>query len=94
MEKYELLSVVRANIDLDEADKVVARIGEIVSNLGGTILDTDKMGKRKLAYLVKGFKEGYMVSQKMNLPQDKVKELKRQLKLNEDIIRTMFEKTK
>lgn len=94
MKKYELLTVVKPSIDLDEADKVIAKVGEIVTSLKGTILDTEKMGRKKLAYDVKGFRDGYMVNQKLNLPEDQVKELKRQLKLNENIIRTMFSQAK
>ncbi len=94
MKKYELLTIVKPSIDLDEADKVIAKVGEIVTSLKGTILDTEKMGRKKLAYDVKGFRDGYMVNQKLNLPEDQVKELKRQLKLNENIIRTMFSQAK
>jgi small subunit ribosomal protein S6 len=94
MKKYELLTIVKPSIDLDEADKVIAKVGDIVTSLKGTILDTEKMGRKKLAYDVKGFRDGYMVNQKLNLPEDQVKELKRQLKLNENIIRTMFSQAK
>jgi len=94
MKKYELLATVRPNIDLDEADQVISKIEEAVSNFGGNVISTDKMGRKKLAYDVQGFREGYMFSQKMNLPEDKVKDLKRQLRLNDNIIRTMFEAIK
>ena len=50
--------------------------------------------ERKLAYDVKGFREGYMINQKLNLSGDKVAEFKRQIKLNENIIRTMFSEVK
>lgn len=90
MKKYELLATIKPNLDNDEADKVIAKIEEIVSNLGGNIADTDKMGRKKLAYDVKGFRDGIMASIKINLEPDKVVEFKRQLKLNENVIRTMF----
>ena len=94
MKKYELYATVRPNIDLDEADQVIAKIEEAVSNFGGNIISTDKMGRKKLAYDVQGFREGYAFIQKMNLPEDKVKDFKRQLRLNDNIIRTMFEAIK
>lgn len=90
MKKYELLATIKPNLDNDEADKVIAKIEESVSSLGGSVIDTDKMGRKKLAYDVKGFRDGFMAVLKINLDADKVVEFKRQLKLNENVIRTMF----
>ncbi len=90
MKKYELLATIKPNLDNDEADKVIAKIEESVSSLGGNVVDTDKMGRKKLAYDVKGFRDGFIAVLKINLEPDKVAEFKRQLKLNENIIRTMF----
>lgn len=90
MKKYELLATIKPNLDNDEADKVIAKIEESVSSLGGSILDTDKMGRKKLAYDVKGFRDGFMVVLKISLNEDKIVEFKRQLKLNESVIRSMF----
>lgn len=90
MKKYELLATIKPNLDNDEADKVIAKIEESVSSLGGNVVDTDKMGRKKLAYDVKGFIDGFIAVFKINLEPDKVAEFKRQLKLNENVIRTMF----
>ena len=90
MKKYELLATIKPNLDNDEADKVIAKIEESVSSLGGSVIDTDKMGRKKLAYDVKGFRDGFIAVLKINLEADKVAEFKRQLKLNENVIRTMF----
>ncbi len=90
MKKYELLATIKPNLDNDEADKVIAKIEETVSSLGGSVADTDKMGRKKLAYDVKGYRDGFIAVLKINLEPDKVVEFKRQLKLNENIIRTMF----
>ena len=94
MGKYELLSAIKPNLDNDEADKVVSKIEDAVKTLGGDVVDTEKMGRKKSAYDVKGYRDSYFVVQKMNLPEDKVVELKRQLRLNENILRTIFTKVK
>ena len=90
MKKYELLATIKPNLDNDEADKVIARIEDSINSLGGNVIDTDKMGRKKLAYDVKGFRDGFIAVFKINLDADKVAEFKRQLKLNENVIRTMF----
>ena len=90
MKKYDLLTIIKPNLDNEEADKVVARIEEIVTTLGGAILECDKMGRKKLAFEVAGFTDGFVVNQVVTMPADKIVELKRQLKLNDSVIRVMF----
>lgn len=90
MKKYDLFTIIKPNLDNDEADKVVARVEEIVKTLGGEVAETDKMGRKKLAFEVAGFSDGFMVNQVVSVPADKIAELKRQLKLNDSIIRVMF----
>ena len=90
MKKYDLFTIIKPNLDNEEADKVVARVEEIVATLGGSVLECDKMGRKKLAFEVAGFTDGFMVNQVVNMPADKIVDLKRQLKLNDSVIRVMF----
>lgn len=90
MKTYELLSIIKPNIDADEADKIIAKIEEAVVGFTGNVLETDKMGRKKLSYEIQNFRDGYFVTQKLQMPADKVVDFKRQLKLNENILRTMF----
>ena len=94
MKKYELLATIKPNLDNDDADKIAAKIEENVSSLGGSVLETEKLGRKKLAYDVQGFRDGFMIVQKMNIPADKIVEFKLNLKLNENVIRTMFTELK
>lgn len=90
MRKYELLTVIKPNLDADEADKIIAKIEELLQGLGGSVFDLEKASRKKLAYDIDNFRDGFVVVQKLQLAPDKVKEFKRLLKLNENIIRTMF----
>ena len=90
MKKYDLFTIIKPNLDNDDADKVVNRVEEIIKNLGGEVIEADKMGRKKLAYEVAGFTDGFMVNQVISVPANKVNELKRQLRLNDSIIRVMF----
>lgn len=92
MKKYELFTIIKPNLDNDEADKVVSKIEDTIKTLGGEVNDCDKMGRKKLAYEIAGFTDGFMVNQLISLEEDKVVELKRQIKLNESVIRMMFTK--
>ncbi len=90
MKKYDLFTIIKPNLDSDEADKVVARVEEIIKNLGGNVENCEKMGRKKLAYEIAGFVDGFIVNQVVSVPADKIVELKRQLKLNDSVIRVMF----
>ena len=90
MKKYDLFTIIKPNLDNDEADKVVVKVEEIVKSLGGDVAGCDKIGRKKLAYDVAGFSDGFMVNQVVSVPADKIVELKRQLKLNDSIIRLLL----
>lgn len=90
MKKYDLFTIIKPNLDNDEADKVVVKVEEIIKSLGGEVVSCDKIGRKKLAYEVASFTDGFLVNQVVSVPADKIVELKRQLSLSDSIIRVMF----
>ncbi len=90
MKSYELLAIFKPNLDAEEVDKLIAKISDTVKEFGGKVESTDKIGRKKLAYDVQNFRDGFFTSMVMGLPADKVAEFKRQLRLNDSILRTMF----
>lgn len=90
MKNYELLTVFKPNLDAEEVDKNLSKLEETVSGYKGKVVSTDKIGRKKLAYDIQNFRDGFFVTQIINIPADKIVEFKRQLKLNDNIIRIMF----
>lgn len=90
MKNYELLAIFKPNLDLEEVDKNLAKIEETIVGYGGKILGVDKIGRKKLAYDIQKFRDGFFVSQILSIPADKVVDFKRQLKLNDNVLRIMF----
>ena len=90
MKTYELLAIIKPIMDTEEVDKVIEKIEETVKGYAGNVVSTDKIGRKRLAFEVANFKDGFFVAEKIELPADKVAEFKKQLKLNDNIIRTMF----
>ena len=88
--KYDLFTIIEPNLDSAETEKVILRIEEIVKNLKGSVVNCDKIGRKKLAYEIAGFNDGFVVNQVITIQPDKISELKRQLRLNNSIIRTIF----
>lgn len=90
MKTYELLTVFKPNLDAEEVDKALALFAKLISDFGGKVESTDKTGRKKLAYEIQNFRDGYFVTNILSLPEEKVSEFKRQLRLNDNILRTMF----
>ena len=90
MKTYELLTVFKPNLDAEEVDKAVEVVNKVVTDFGGKVESTDKAGRKKLAYDIQNFRDGFFVVTMLNLPEEKVAEFKRQLRLNDNILRTMF----
>lgn len=82
--------MIRPNIDSEEVQNVVNKIGEATEALGGKIVDTEMMGRKKLSYEIQNFRDAYMTVIRLELPAEKVAEFRRQLKLNDSIVRMMF----
>lgn len=90
MRKYELMSVFKPNLDAEEVDKIIEKINSVITEFGGNVESVDKAGRKKLAYDIQNFRDGFFATIILSLPADKVAEFKRQLRLNDNILRTMF----
>jgi len=90
MKTYELLAIFKPNLDAEEVDKAIEKIGEDVVEFGGKVESTDKIGRKRLAFDVQNFRDGFFSTIVVELPADKVAEFKRQLRLNDNVLRTMF----
>lgn len=90
MKNYELLAIFKPNLDVEEVDKNLLKLEETIASYKGKVLSTDKIGRKKLAYDVQKFRDGFFVNQILSLPEDKVVDFKRQLKLNDNVLRIMF----
>ncbi len=90
MKKYELMTIFKPNLDAEEVDKLIEKISSIIVEFGGSVESTDKVGRKKLAYEIQNFRDGYFLTSILSLPAEKIAEFKRQLRLNDNILRTMF----
>lgn len=87
MNKYEIMYIIRPNIE-DEAKKaLVERFDGIITNNGGEIVESKDWGKRRLAYEINDFRDGYYWLMKVNGEPIVVEEFSRLAKISEDIIR-------
>lgn len=90
MRDYEVLYIVRADIDDDKVQDAVKRVNTLIQRSGGSAERTNLWGKRKLAYEVKHQKEGAYVLQDFQLDPDRVPELEASLKITEEVLRHLI----
>ena len=93
MKTYEHLTIFKPNLDAEEVDKLIAKINDTIVEFGGNVDSIDKIGRKKLAYDVQNFRDGFFATLVLSLPAEKVAEFKRQLRLSDNILRTMFMET-
>ncbi|MBQ7126984.1 30S ribosomal protein S6 [bacterium] len=90
MKNYELLAIYKPSLDSEELDKEVEKFSNEIKSYEGSVISVDKMGRKKLAYDIQGYRDGFFTVAQVTMPAEKIVEFKRNLKLNENVIRFMF----
>ncbi|CAM5798058.1 MULTISPECIES: 30S ribosomal protein S6 [Brevibacillus] len=90
MRQYEVMYVLRPDLEEEKIKANVARYSEVVTSFGGEVTKLQEMGKRRLAYEIQKFREGYYVLMNFKANADAVAEADRLMKINDDIIRFLF----
>ncbi len=90
MRDYEVLYIVRADLDEDKVQEVVKRVNTLIERSGGAAERTNLWGKRKLAYEVKHQKEGSYVLQDFRIDPQRIPELEAALKITEEVLRHLI----
>jgi small subunit ribosomal protein S6 len=80
----------RPTLDPDSVEAAIKTVEDYILNLNGKILKTEKIGRKKLAYEINKFRDGFYVESIFQLEADKITALRRNLKLNENVIREMI----
>ena len=87
MRNYEFMFIVRPNLEDEATNAVCESMKKVLEDNKATINDVVNMGRRELAYEVKGFKNGNYFLIKANCSKEAVLEFSRVANINEDIIR-------
>ena len=93
MLEYEMMFIVRPDLEEANIKKVGESMKTLVTEKGAKVVDYKEMGQRELAYTIKNYKNGYyflIVAETEN--DEAVKEFDRVALINEDIIRHLVVK--
>lgn len=93
MAKYEILYIIRPNIEEEAKNALVTRFDTILTDNGATIVESKAWEKRRLAYEIKDFREGLYHIVTVEATDDAaLNEFDRLSKINNDILRHMIVK--
>ncbi|HUB31194.1 MAG TPA: 30S ribosomal protein S6 [Terracidiphilus sp.] len=84
---YEVMFIVRPDAVDEDVDKLIAGFTTSVTNGGGVVKNVEKMGRRKLAYVVRKFGDGNYILMTLEANGAVVTELERRLRVSEPVIK-------
>ena len=84
---YEVMFIVRPDVEDADVDKLIAGFENTVTSGGGNVRSTEKLGRRKLAYTVRRFNDGNYVLLTIDADGKLVAELERRLRVSEPVIK-------
>ena len=90
--KYEMLYLIDSSIAEEARDAWIAKFEDVVKNLGGTVLSTDKWGVKKLAYPINYKSDAFYVLMTFEAEGATVKELDRIAGITDGVMRRMITK--
>ncbi len=90
MRTYELVVIIYPEAEEEELTAIMDKIGQVITTNGGQVLETKVWGRRRLAYPIRKFREGYYVMMQVELEKNSIGELERNLKLTEEVIRHLL----
>ena len=92
MNKYELIYILKSNVDEEKRTQLLDKFRGIIE-ADGAIENVDEWGNRKLAYEINKTSEGYYTLVNFSAGADVPKELDRNLKIADEVIRHMIIRT-
>lgn len=92
MRKYELMYIIRPDVEQEATKGLVEKFQNLITNNGGEIEKLDEIGKRRIAYEIADYHEGYYVLTYFQAEPTLIAELERVLRISDGVIRYLIVK--
>jgi small subunit ribosomal protein S6 len=92
LDVYEAMLIVIPELDEEQVENTILRFRTIIERTGGEPRDTNHWGRRKLAYEIDNRTDGYYVVMEFTVGERTLVELKRILRVSDDVLRHMVVK--
>jgi small subunit ribosomal protein S6 len=90
---YEIMFIVRPDVEEADLDKLIEGFSGHITTGGGEIKSVEKMGRRRLAYTVRKFNDGFYVLLNVAAPGSLIAEIERRLRVSEPVIKFITVRT-
>lgn len=92
MQKYEMLILLRSDLEEEAREAELKKYADIVTSAGGAVEATDKWGVKKLAYPIAFRQDAFFALMTFESNGATVKELDRVAGISADVLRRMITK--
>lgn len=89
MNQYEVMYVIDTALEEQARSELINRFSNLVAQNGGTVDRVDEWGKRRLAYAINYKTEGYYVLMYITAPADLPRELERNFRIADAVLRSL-----
>ena len=87
MRFYETVFIARQDVTSNQVEAIAQHYTGIIKDHGGEVSKTEFCGLRTLAYPIKKNKKGHYILLNIAVEPTAIKEMERQMNLNEDVLR-------
>lgn len=89
---YELTIALKPDLSADQSKKIIGKVESTAKELGGEVKKTEGLGVKSLAYPIKKVQQANFTRFLLNIPPDKLPELRQVLGREGDLLRVMVVK--
>ncbi|WP_100011685.1 30S ribosomal protein S6 [Lentibacillus sediminis] len=89
MRKYEIMYIIRPDMEEEAQTSLIERFNKVLTDNGAEITKVDERGKKRLAYEIQDYRDGYYVVINFSSDETAINEFDRLAKFSDDIIRHM-----
>ena len=87
MRSYETLFILKPDLEEEAITAAIERLTELIQNNKGTVEQVNRWGKKRLAYEIQDYREGYYTLVLFQGEPETAKELDRVMRLSDEVIR-------
>ena len=89
MALYEHVFIARQDLSNAQAEGLIEHFGQILSDNGGSVVDSEYWGVKTMAYKINKNRKGHYAFLKTDAPSGAVQEMERLMRLHDDVMRVL-----
>ena len=91
MNKYESVVIVNPNLEEESVKNLIKKFSDLI-NTDWNVTSVEELGKKKLAYDIKKFNEGFYIVIKFEAKPELIAELERNYRITDEVIKFLVVK--